>query len=175
MTLRSAAATTLLVLLAAACTPGKDRMGTMQVTTQSAVIASMAGHKTYAFESIAPAPPGDAQWAGAPLAVAQVKERIDAEMQAKGYVLDPNPELVIRISIGVRKVIDEPKGSAALNGAPVTTNTVTDLEIDVFDREDNGHLFHGTARDELHHREVDGDKLAKAVRIILEPVPPAAR
>lgn len=173
MSLRIAAAT--LLLLLAACAPSKDRVGTMQVTTHSAVISSMAGHKTYAFESIAPAPPGDAQWAGAPLAIAQVKQRIDAEMQAKGYVLDPNPELVVRISIGVRKVVEEPQGSAAINGAPVMTDTVTDLEIDVFDRANNGHLFHGKAQDELHHREVDGDKLAKAVRIILEPVPPAAR
>jgi len=174
MSLRSAAAL-FIVLALAACTPSKDRMGTMQVKTQSAVIASMTGHKTYAYESIAPAPPGDAQWAGAPLAVAQVKERIDAHMQAKGYVLDPNPELVVRISIGVRRVVEEPKGSAALNGAPVMTDTVTDLAIDIFDRENNGHLFHGTARDELHHREVDPDKLSKAVRVILEPVPPAAR
>lgn len=172
--LRSAAVITLtsLVLLAGCA---RDKVGTMQVKTTSAVVASMAGHKTYAYESIAPAPEGTVQWGGATVAIAQVKERIDGEMQAKGYVLDPNPELLIRISIGVKTAIDEPQGTAALNNAPVMTNTVTAMNIDIFDLANNGHLFHGTSQDELHHREVDGDKLAKAVRLILEPIPPAAR
>lgn len=165
----------MLVALALVAGCAREKAGTMQVKTSGTVVASMAGHKTYAYESIAPAPEGTVHWGGADVAIGQVKERIDGELQAKGYVLDPNPALLIRISVGVKTAVDEPQGSAALNNAPIMTNTVTVLSIDIFDHANNGHLFHGTAQDELHHREVDGDKLAKAVRLILEPVPPAAR
>ncbi|MBX3229025.1 MAG: DUF4136 domain-containing protein [Labilithrix sp.] len=164
-----------LVFVLAACAPSKDRVGTMQVTTHSAVISSVSGHKTYAFEATAPTPDGTVQWADAPQTLAIIRERIEGEMRARGYVLDPDPELLVRISLGVKKVLEEPKGMAAQHGAPSMTNDVTELHIDVFDRSNGGHLFHGSASDELHHREPDPDRIAKQVRLIMEPVPPTSR
>lgn len=163
-----------LSLAIAGCAGGSQNPGNMQVKTTSAVISSMSGHKTYAYEAIAPAPAGDAQWAGAQNAIAEVKEHIDAGMKAKGYVLSPNPEMVIRISMGVRTVREEPTGSKARLNVPEGSDTQQDLAIDVFDFSNGGHLFHGTASNPLHHREPGENKLAKAVRLILEPVPPAS-
>lgn len=147
----------------------------MHVTTHGAVVASMASHKTYAYEAVAPAPPGTAHWAGAATAIDTVKRCIDRELQARGYVLDPQPGLLVRISIGTHQVHDEPTGSAATNNAPPTTDDMTRLHIDVFDRANGGHLFHGIARDELQSPEPDPEQLAMQVRLILEPVPRAAR
>lgn len=151
-----------------------DDPGNLRVKTSSTIISSMAGHRTYAYEAIAPAPPGDAQWSGSQDAIAEVKRQIDADLLRKGYQLSPRPELVIRISLGVRTVREEPTGSAAVQGAPAGTDTQQDLAIDVFDLSNGGHLFHGTASNPLHHREPGENKLAKAVRLILEPVPPAS-
>jgi hypothetical protein len=162
-----------LAALAAAC-GGSENPANLNVKTSSAVVASMSGHKTYAFEAIAPAPPGDAQWAGAPQVIAEVKQHIDADLQAKGYVLSTTPELVIRISVGVRKTTEDPHGTMQRLGEPEKEETVTDLAIDVFDHANGGQLFHGTASSQLHHREPGDNKVAKAVRLILEPVPPAA-
>lgn len=147
----------------------------MTVKTNGAVVGNMAGRKTYAFQAVAPPPPGDAQWDQAAVAIAEVKARIDEAMQAKGYVLDEHPEMMVKISIGVRELLKEPTGATANTGTvvPAIKETVTDLDIDIFDYARGGQLFHGQARDEVHHREVDKDKLAKAVRLILEPVPPA--
>lgn len=155
------------------CAGGAENPGNMRVKTTSAVISSMSGHKTYAYEAVAPAPEGDAQWTGAQAAIAEVKEHIDADLQAKGYVLSPNPEMIVRISMGVRTVREEPTGSLAVAGAPSGQDVQQDLAIDVFDYANGGHLFHGTASNPLHHREPGENKLAKAVRLILEPVPPA--
>lgn len=167
----------LAVSLAAAavgCAGGSENPANLQVKTTSAVISSMTGHKTYAYEAIAPAPPGDAQWAGAPQVIAEMKQHIDEDMQAKGYVLSEKPEMYIRISVGVRQVRQEATGSANIAGAPASVETMTDMGIDVFDYANGGHLFHGTASHQLHHDEPGENKLAKAVRLILEPVPPAA-
>lgn len=163
-----------LALSAGGCAGGAQNPGNMRVKTTSAVVSSMSGHRTYAYEALAPAPPGDAQWTGAQAAIAEVKEHVDADLQAKGYVLSPTPEMMVRISMGVRSVRQEPTGSMATLGAPSETDTQQDLVIDVFDYENGGHLFHGTASNPLHHREPGENKLAKAVRLILEPVPPAS-
>lgn len=160
---------------ATACTKDPDNPGTMAVRTNSAVVGTVAGHKTYAYDAVAPAPPGDAQWEMASVAIAEVKTQIDEQMQARGYVLDEHPELTVRISIGVREVLKQPTGAAASArvDVPAMKRTTADLHIDIFDYSNGGQLFHGEAHDEVHHRQVDKDKLAKAVRLILEPLPPA--
>ena len=158
-----------------ACAKDPDNPGTMAVKTNGAVVGSLAGHKTYAYQAVAPPPAGDAQWDMAAIAIAEVKTRIDEEMGAKGYVLDEHPELMVKISIGVREEMKEPTGAAASarTDVPAIKQTMADLDIDVYDYSNGGQLFHGHAQDEVHHRQVDKDKLAKAVRLILEPVPPA--
>lgn len=168
----------LAILAFAGCAKDPENPGSMAVRTNNAPApgaGTLAGHKTYAYQAVAPPPPGDAQWDQAAIAIAEVKAKIDEEMQAKGYVLDLHPELMVRISIGVREILKEPTGRAANTGTdvPPTKETATDLDIDIFDYGSGGRLFHGQSRDEVHHREVDKDKLAKAVRLILEPVPPA--
>lgn len=168
---------TLLFTLAApsGCAPATHSLGTMHVTTNGAVVASMANHKTYAFESVAPAPPSSVQWTGAAGAIQSIKTNVDREMQGRGYVLDPEPGLVIRISIGTHQQRDDATGSAAVFDAPSTTDQMIQLHIDVFDRANGGHLFHGVAKDELHSPEPEAEQLAKQVRLIFEPVPRSAR
>jgi hypothetical protein len=163
-----------LAIALAGCAGGSQNPGNLQVKTTSAVISSMAGHRTYAYEASAPAPPGDAQWNGVQTSIAEVKQHIDADLQAKGYVLSPNPEMIVRISLGVRQVREEATGSLNVAGAPAGTDVQQDLAIDVFDYANGGHLFHGTASNPLHHAEPGENKLAKAVRLILQPVPPAS-
>jgi hypothetical protein len=162
--------------LCAGCAKNPENPNDMSVRTNgAATMGSLAGRKTYAYQSVAPPPPGDAQWDQAAVAIAEVKSKIDEEMQARGYVLSLTPEVVVRISIGVHEELKEPTGAAASTriDVPATEETATDLEIDMFDYGNGGHLFHGRAQKLLHHREVDKDQLAKAVRLILEPVPPA--
>jgi hypothetical protein len=161
-------------LAAIGCAAGADNPGNMQVKTTSAVISSMAGHRTYAYDALAPAPPGDAQWTSVQASIAEVKKHIDADLQAKGYVLSPNPEMIVRISLGVHEVREEATGSLSTAGAPAGKDTQQDLAIDVFDYSNGGHLFHGSASHPLHHAEPGENKLAKAVRLILQPVPPAS-
>jgi hypothetical protein len=163
----------LLLALAVGC-GGAQNPGTLDVKTSGNVISSLEGHKTYAYETTVPPPSGDSQWAGAQQTIEQIKEHIDADMKAKGYTLSMKPEIVIRISLGVHQVKEEPHGSAAINGAPPQVDTVTDLAIDFFDYSNGGHLFHGTAASPLHHRQPSENQLAKAVRLILEPLPPAS-
>ena len=139
------------------------------VRTSGSVLAPMAG-KTYAYEATSPAPPGDAQWKGTQDTIAQVKAQIDAAMQAKGYVLSPKPQLMVRISIGLKTI----KDPAAVRGAAVQTDTEQDLEIDVFDYATGNHLFHGTAANPLHHKEPSESKIAGTVPAILQQVPPAS-
>lgn len=140
------------------------------VKTSAEVLAPMAGHKTYAYETLSPPPPGDAQWKGTQATIAKVKERIDAAMQAKGYVLSPTPQLTVRISIGLKSI----KDPTAVRGTGMSTDTEQDLEIDVFDYVSRAHLFHGAASNPLHHREPSGSVIAGSVPAILEPVPPAS-
>lgn len=159
----------------AGCRPGTQGVGTMRVVTQGAVVASMAEHKTYAYDPVAPAPPDSVQWAGVPEALEIIKRAIDRELQARGYVLDPKPDLVVRISLGVHHEHVEPTGSAATHQAPGKTDDIVRLHIDVFDHENGGHLFHGVARDELHTPEPEATQLERKVSLILEPVPRSAR
>jgi hypothetical protein len=139
------------------------------VRTSGSVLAPIAG-KTYAYEATSPAPPGDAQWKGTQDSIAKVKEKCDAAMQAKGYVLSPKPQLMVRISIGLKTI----KDPAAVRGAAVQTDTEQDLEIDVFDYASGKHLFHGTANDPLHHKQPSESKIAESVPAILQQVPPAS-
>lgn len=158
-----------LVALAVGChqTPGS----TMQVKTNSAVVASVAQFRTYSHQTASTAPAGYVEGAFTQDALERVRRRVDVEMEKKGYVLVPNGEIVVRISSGVRNVIDEPRGSVALAGAPVQQTQIGSLVIDIFQRENEGQLFHGYARDELHHREATDLQINTAVQKILEPLP----
>lgn len=174
-TLVIVAALLALAALTSGCAKNPENAGNMSVKTNGAVVGSVGDHKTYAYQSVAPPPPGDAQWNQAAIAISEVKARIDEEMQHRGYVLSMTPEVVVRISIGVHEELKEPTGAAASGrtDVPATEETATDLVIDMYDYTNGGQLFHGQSQKILHHREVDKDSLGKAVRLILEPVPPA--
>lgn len=138
--------------------------------TSSSVLASMTGYKTYAYDASAPAPPGDAQWSGTQAQIAKVKEQIDHAMQAKGYVLSPKPQLLVRISLGLKTTTDP----TAVRGATSSTVNEEDLDLDLFEYPSGEHLFHGTASDLLREQDPSQSKIAGAVPAILEPVPPAS-
>ncbi len=143
---------------------------TMQVKTNSAVVTNVARHRTYSHETAPVAPAGYATTAFTPDVLEKVRRRIDVEMEKKGYVRVPSGDLVVRISSGVRTVDDEPAGMAAAAGAPVDRDQVGALVIDIFDRANEGHLFHGYAKDEVH-ADADEEQIDKAVMHILEPLP----
>ncbi|HVH48040.1 MAG TPA: DUF4136 domain-containing protein [Labilithrix sp.] len=148
-------------------TPGS----TMQVRTNSAVVGSVAHHRTYSHQTADQAPAGYSTASITPELLEKVRRRIDVEMEKKGYVLVPSGDLVVRISSGVRVVDDQPAGSMALAGAPVEPDRVTSLVIDVFERNSEGHLFHGYAKDELHSKQATDKQIDEAVTKILEPLP----
>ena len=143
---------------------------TMQVKTNSAAVSNVARYRTYSHETAALAPAGYAPTAFTPDVLEKVRRRIDVEMEKKGYVLVPTGDLGVRISSGVRTVDDQPTGTAAAAGAPADRDQVGALVIDVFDRANEGHLFHGYAKDEVHS-DADDEQIDKAVMNILEPLP----
>lgn len=140
------------------------------VKTSSAMLAPMAGQKTYAYDATVPAPPGHAQGRETQAQIAKIKESIDAAMQAKGYTLSSTPQLRIRISIGLRTA----KNPNAVRGTGTSIITEQNLDIDVFDHATGAQLFHGTANNPLEHREPSESTIAESVPAILEPVPPAS-
>ena len=143
---------------------------TMRVKTNSAVVSSVAQHRTYSHETAPVAPAGYAPTAFTPEVLEKVRRRIDVEMEKKGYVLVPSGDLVVRISAGVRTVEDQPNGGANAAGAPADRDQHGALVVDIFDRSNEGHLFHGYARDEVH-ADADEDQINRAVMQILEPLP----
>ena len=161
-----------IVLLAVAASTGchKTPDSTMQVKTNSAAVSNVARYRTYSHETASLPPAGYAPTAFTPDVLAKVRRRIDVEMEKKGYVLVPSGDLVVRISSGVRTVEDQPTGTAAAAGAPVDHDQVGALVIDIFDRANEGHLFHGYAKDEVH-ADADDEQVDKAVMHILEPLP----
>ncbi|MBX3261235.1 MAG: DUF4136 domain-containing protein [Labilithrix sp.] len=158
-----------LALVAVACHKAPE--STMQVKTHSAVVSNVARYRTYSHETAESAPAGYAPTAFTPEVLERVRRRIDLEMEKKGYVLVPSGDLVVRISSGVRTEEDEPTGATVAAGAPVELDRVGALVVDVFDRSNEGHLFHGYARDELRTRDATDEQIDKAVTTILEPLP----
>ncbi|MBX3224273.1 MAG: DUF4136 domain-containing protein [Labilithrix sp.] len=158
-----------LALVAVAC--HKTPESTMQVKTHSAVVSNVARYRTYSHETAESAPKGYAPTAFTPEVLERVRQRIDVEMEKKGYVLVPAGELVVRISSGVRTVEDEPTGATVAAGAPVDLDRIGALVVDVFDRSNEGHLFHGYAKDELRTKDATDAQIDTAVRTILEPLP----
>ena len=140
------------------------------VKTSSAILAPMAGHKTYAYDATVPAPPGHAQGPETQAPIAKLKESIDAAMQANGYTLSPSPHLPTPIPIGLRTA----KNPNAVRGGTNDITTEQNLDIDVFDHASGAQLFHGTAKNPLEHREPSESSIAESVPAILEPVPPAS-
>lgn len=162
----------MLVLTAAAVTAcHKAPRDTMRVETNSAVVSNVARYRTYSHETASSAPIGYAPTALTPEVLEKVRWQIDAEMEKKGYVLVPSGDLVVRISSGVRTVESQPTGGAAAAGAPAERDRVGTLVIDIFDRANEGHLFHGFAKDEIHTAVVDDKQIKEAVTEILEPLP----
>ena len=143
---------------------------TMRVKTNSAVVANAAQHRTYSHEEAPVAPAGYARTTLTPEVLDKVRRRIDVEMEKKGYVLVPSGDLVVRISAGVRTVEDQPTGASNAAGAPAEQDRLGALVIDIFDRENEGHLFHGFARDEVHG-DANEEQINRAVMQILEPLP----
>lgn len=150
-----------------------DPGSTMRVKTNAGVVSNVARYRTYSHETSSKPPQGyAAQFT--PEVLAKVRQDIDVEMQKRGYMLaETNGDLVVRISGGVRLVQDEPTGSAALAGAPVELDRVGALVVDIFDRQNQGHLFHGYARDELRGQSATDAQIRSAVTKILEPLPTA--
>lgn len=148
---------------------------TMQVKTSGGQVAGMARFKTYSHEENLTPPPGYATGRMTPELLEKVRVQIDVHLQKKGYVVAPpgTGELVVRISWGIRTVLQEPTGAAANAGAPGQADQVGKLVIDVYERANNSELFHGFAKDEIHSRDVNGTKVATAVDLLLEPVPRA--
>ena len=156
-----------------ACATGPS--STLQVKTNSAVVANVAAHRTYA-HAVATTPAGYSEGRLTPETLAMARTRVDENLDAKGYVLAPTEEeadMIVRLSSGIRLRVQEPTGASANAGAPTETDIVGKLVVDLFDRKTGGQLFHGYARDEIHRDDVDGKKLGTAVRLILEPIPAA--
>jgi hypothetical protein len=148
-------------------TPGN----TMQVKTNSGVVSNVARYRTYSHANAALAPAGYSSTAYTPEVLDKVRARVDFEMEKRGYTLVPAGDLVVRISSGVRTKVDEPTASANAAGAPLKRETIGGLAIDIFDRENEGHLFHGFARDEINAKSLTDQQISAAVETILEPLP----
>lgn len=154
-----------LSLAIAGCSAGSKP----SVKTSAYLIAPMDGHKTYAYDASAPPTPGS-EGVGSQDQIAQIKERVDAAMQAKGYTLSPKPHLMVRISLGHKTVRDP----TAVRGAGAETVHQQEMYIDVFDFGAGTHLFHGTASSILGKTPPAESPIAESVPSILERVPPAS-
>ena len=151
-------------------TPGS----TMRVQTNSAAASNVARYRTYSHETADKAPRGYATTAMTAGTLDKVRADIDMEMQKRGYVhAETGGDLTVRISAGVRVVDDQPTGGAAQAGAPSDQDRIGALVVDIFDRENSGHLFHGYARDELHTDSATDAQIRSAVTKILAPLPAA--
>lgn len=157
------------VLLVAAC--GGSSGSTMTVKTTGADISSVANHRTYMHVTAESSPEGYARGPLRPVVLEKARRVVDAELQAKGYTLAENGELVVRISTGSRTVEEQPTGRAALAGASEKLEAEGALVIDILERGSEKPLFHGFAYDLMRGSEVKDEQLAQAVTKILAPVP----
>ena len=162
----------LLLLVTAAC--GASSGSTMAVKTTGAEVSSLAHYRTYVHETAESPPEGFARGALRPVVLEKVRRDVDALLQAKGYVLDPGGELVVRISTGSRIVEDQPTGAAAIAGAPEKTEMEGALVIDIVERATDKTLFHGFARDVVPGGDVKDERVSQAVTRILQPIPVSA-
>jgi hypothetical protein len=145
---------------------------TLQVKTHSAVVKNVARYRTYSHETAALPPQGYAVNRFTPEVLDAARREIDVEMQKRGYIrAEANGDIVVRISSGVRTVEEEPTGSTARAGAPVMTDRIGALVVDVFDRQNQGHLFHGYAKDEMRGEKMSDTQIKTQVTKILEPLP----
>jgi len=142
----------------------------MRVKTNSAVVSSVAQYRTYSHETAPVAPAGYSPTKLTAEVLEKTRRRIDVEMEKKGYVLVPSGDLVVRISSGVRTVDDHPTGAVNAAGAPEDRDRLGAIVVDIFDRANEGHLFHGYARDEVH-ADANEEQINRAVMQILEPLP----
>ncbi|MDB4933362.1 MAG: hypothetical protein JWP87_334 [Labilithrix sp.] len=162
----------------------------MIVKTTGAEIASVSAHRTYMHATSESSPDGYQ-----PVVVERTRRLIDAQLQAKGYVLTENGELVVRISTGGRS-LESPQNQSSYAGPQSTlagdSSTVAGgssspaarpsdlaiegaLVIDILERGSKKQLVHGLASDLLRAGNVSDEQLAEAVTQILAPVPTSAR
>ena len=148
---------------------------TMRVETNSAAVSNITRYQTYSHATAGSAPAGYTATRFTPEVLEKVRARIDIEMTKLGYTfVAEGGDLVVRTSAGVRERLEEPTGRAAISGAPERQQQVGSLVIDIFDRKNGGHLFHGYARDEIHTKTATDDQINAAVTAILAPVPSRA-
>jgi hypothetical protein len=147
----------------------------MTVKTSGAEVSSIARYKTYMHETAESPPEGYARGPLQPVVLEKVRLQVDASLQAKGYTLADNGELVVRISTGRRTTEDQPTGGAAIAGAPEKLENEGALVIDFIERASDKQVFHGFARDVAQGGVVKDEQLAQAVSKILEPIPASTR
>lgn len=157
------------VLLVAAC--GGTSGSTMTVKTTGAEISSVANHRTYMHTTADNAPEGYARGSLRPVVLEKARQVIDTELQAKGYRLVDNGELVVRISTGTRTVEEEPSGRTSIAGAPERQEIEGALVIDILERGSEKPLFHGFAHDVMRGGELKDEQVTQAVTKMLAPVP----
>jgi len=147
-----------------------------QVRTQSTNAAGIAAHRTYLIELSETPPPGYAPAKRSKDVLEMARPKVDAELTRKGYVAGTGEtDLVVRLSAGVRTVIDEPSGRVAVEGAPADVDEVSTLAVAIVDRKSGENLFSGAAKKEVHRKGIKDSDVAYAVTQILEPVPAASR
>jgi hypothetical protein len=147
-----------------------------QVQTNSANVAGVARYKTYLIEITDSPPAGYRPAARSRNVLEMARPKIEAAMGKKGYTASAGAEadLIVRVSAGVRTVVDQPTGTAAIDGAPSETDEVSTLVINIIDMKSKEKLFEGAAKKEIHSRQVKDEDVAFAVTQMLDPVPASA-
>jgi hypothetical protein len=148
----------------------------VRVQTSSSNAAGVARRQTYALDLAAAPPSGYVTTPRTPEVLAKAGPRISAELERRGYAVAPEAEadMVVHVSSGSRKVVEEPSGGALRAGAPSMVDEVGILIVEIVDRKTNEKLFSGTAKKDIHTSKVDEAEIAAAVAQLLEPVPAAA-
>jgi hypothetical protein len=144
-----------------------------QVQTNSANVAGVARHKTFLIEMTESPPAGYKPAVRSKTVLEMARPKIEAALVKKGYSASPGAEadLIVRVSAGVRTVVDQPTGTAAIDGAPSETDEVSTLVINIIDMKSKEKLFEGAAKKEIHSRQVKDEDVAFAVTQMLDPVP----
>lgn len=145
------------------------------VRTSSSNAAGIARHKSFSVEVSDTPPPGYSPAARSKNVMDMARPKVEAELARKGYVAATGAEsdLIVRLSAGVRTVVDQPSGRVAIEGAPADLDEVSTLAVTIIDRKSSESLFSGTAKKEIHRTTVKESDVAYAVTQILEPVPAA--
>lgn len=145
------------------------------VETSSASPAGIALRKSFVIEVSDTPPPGYTPAARSRDVLDMARPKVEAELTRKGYVAKAGGEadMIVRLSAGMRTVVDQPSGRVAAEGAPADVDEISTLALTIVDRKSSETLFSGTAKKEIHRQTVKDADVAYAVTQILEPVPAA--